>query len=319
MLSGAPTRPIDDEPAFGTYVGRCTDTELRLDARGVGRLRRTFSEKRWQWFSAFDESIAVGGAIVDAGIFGTAFLWVFDRERASLVVDADVTVPSRLVAVSTQPANGVVASVSLPRRRLRVTRTNDALSVDGRFAGTDVSLVFDTAGRHELTAICPVENRTAGVNVTQKETCIPVRGTVDSRRISRRLDGVGMLDYSHGLLARETTWKWAIGSCTAADGATVGFNVVDGFNDALENAVWIDGEPRSVDAATFSVSAGQWHVRTDCGTVDVTLDVEGRRSENIDIGVIASRYDQPLGRWSGTVSEYDIDGVGVAEEHLARW
>ena len=57
---------VDSEPVFGTYAGACSDTNLCLGERGVGRLRRTVSEKRWQWFSAFDDCTAVGGALVDA-------------------------------------------------------------------------------------------------------------------------------------------------------------------------------------------------------------------------------------------------------------
>ena len=31
---------------------------LRLSDRGVGRVRRLLSEKRWQWFGAFDGTLA---------------------------------------------------------------------------------------------------------------------------------------------------------------------------------------------------------------------------------------------------------------------
>jgi len=44
------------------------------------------SRKRWHWFSAFDGDTAVGGALVDAGFFATAFLWVFDRETGEMLV-----------------------------------------------------------------------------------------------------------------------------------------------------------------------------------------------------------------------------------------
>ena len=105
-----PQSPVPDgEPALGTHAGRFPDTDLRLSDRGVGRVRRLLSEKRWQWFGAFDGTLAVGGAVVDTGPLGTAFLWVADREAGKLLVDADVVVPSPLVTVSTAPASGVVA------------------------------------------------------------------------------------------------------------------------------------------------------------------------------------------------------------------
>jgi hypothetical protein len=292
----APPSPVADSgPKFGTYAGRFADTDLRLGERGVGRLRRLLSEKRWQWFAAFDDELAVGGAVVDAGVFGTAFL-----------------------TVATAPAGGVVGMVDIPRRKLRVTRTGEAIAVDARFGGVDVALAANAAERAAVSAVCPVPDRADGVNVTQKETCIPFEGHVAVDR-SHDFDGVGALDYSHGLLARETTWRWAIGSCTAADGTPVGFNLVEGFNDGRENAVWVDGEPQAVGEATVESGDGEWYVRTDCGTVDAALAVEGRREEDLDVGPLTSRYDQPLGTWHGTVAGRDVEGVGVAERHLARW
>lgn len=318
-MRDAPPAPVgDDGPAFGTHAGRFADTDLRLGERGVGWLHRAVSEKRWQWFAAFDDPMCLGGAVVDAGAFGTAFLWVADRGTGDLLVDADLVVPAPLVTVATEPASGVVARVDLPRRRLRITRTGDAVAIDARFAGADVALAASTADSEAVSAVCPVPDRDGGVNVTQKETCVPVEGHVAVDR-THTVDGVGMFDYSHGLMARETEWRWAIGSCTAADGTPVGFNLVSGFNDGLENAVWIDGEPEAVGEAAIEADGDTWQATSDCGTVDVTLAVEGHREEDIDVGIIASEYDQPFGTWTGTVAGREIAGVGVAERHRAVW
>ena len=335
----APDEPTaDGDTLFGTYAGACADTELRLRERGVGRLRRAVSEKRWQWFSAFDENIAVGGALVDAGFFGNVFVWVFDRMENEMVVDADVLVPSSFVSVSSEPTRGTVARISLPGRRLRIARGSgdeggdgeDAslLGVEGSFKGVEIDLTFETEGNIPVTAVCPVDGREGGVNVTQKETCASVTGELSADG-DHMIDGVGNLDYSHGLLARETRWNWAIGSGTAgngaddgntdSDGTRIGFNVVSGFNDGYENAVWVDGEPEEVGAASFETGEEEWRVRTDCGTVNARLAVEGVREEDKNVGVVASRYSQPVGRWTGTVAGYEFKGAGVAEEHLARW
>jgi hypothetical protein len=73
-----------------------------------------------------------------------------------------------------------------------------------------------------------------------------------------------------------------------------------------------------VGAASLA-SGERWRVETACGTVDATLAVEGRRQQDIDAGLVESRYDQPLGPWTGTVAGHDIAGVGVAEQHHTRW
>ena len=328
MLDSVPRAPARNSPTFGTYAGRCGDTRLSLD--GVSRLRQYLSEKRWQWFAAFDDELAVGGAVVDAGFFGTMFCWVFDRAAGELLVDEDIVVPSPLVSVTTHPTVGHIAGVGLPGYRLEMHRQHDSLRVEGRIAGAELALDFAPDDRTAITAVCPVAGRTGGVNVTQKEPGVAVSGRVsldasgDERTLAgadggeRTLDGVGFLDYSHGLLARETRWDWAFAHAQAPDGTPVSFNLVAGFNDGLENVVWVDGEPRAVGAASLT-SGERWRVETACGTVDATLAVEGRREQHIDAGLVASRYDQPLGRWTGTVAGHDIEGVGVAEQHHTRW
>lgn len=325
VLNQVPGSPIiDGRPAFGTYAGRCGDTDLELRDRGVSRIRRAISEKRWQWFSAFDDHLAVGGAIVDAGVFGTAFLWVFDRERGELLVDGDIVVPTQLLWVSPHPTAGQIARIDLPRYRLEMNWVGEQLTIEASFAGASLSLAMQADDNRAITAICPVPERTDGVNVTQKEPSVPVSGAVSvedgNRSISEReFDGVGFLDYSHGLLGRTTRWDWAFATCEAEDGTPVWFNLVDRFNEGYENVVWVDGEPRAVGKATLTAGEKSWHVSTDCGTVDATLAVEGARSQDIDVGLIRSSYHQPLGYWSGTVAGHEITGVGVAEEHLTRW
>lgn len=322
MLDPVPTTQLDVvKPPFGTYRGRSGSTELGLSERGVSRIRQAISEKRWQWFAAFDANVAVGGAIVDAGFFGTAFLWVFDRQSGELVVDEDVVVPAPLLSVTTHPTVGTIARIDVPGRCLEMERTRDTFTVDSQFGGADLSLAFSPNDDQAITAICPVPDRHRGVNVTQKEPHVEVTGTVSIGDVApgRSLDGYGFLDYSHGLLGRVTRWDWAFGAGPTRDGPPVAFNLVDHFNAGLENVVWVDGEPRSVAEATIEGDDTHWAARTACGTVDVTLAVEGSRRKDIDIGLIRSMYDQPLGRWTGTVAGYDIDGIGVAEEHLTRW
>ena len=323
-LEPVPETPARPPPAIGTYAGRCGDTRLGLAGR-VSALRQYISEKRWQWFAAFDDDLAVGGAVVDGGFFGTAFLWVFDRAAGELLVDEDVVVPSPLVSVTTHPTAGHVASVALPGYRLSMARTGATLAVEGHAGGATVDLALDADDRRAITAVCPVAGRVDGVNLTQKEPGVSVSGRVSGADVSSRevvpertFDGVGFLDYSHGLLARDTRWDWAFASAQAADGTPVAFNLVDQFNDGRENVVWVDGEPQAVGAATLETGE-EWRVTTACGTVDATLAVEGRRQQEIDIGLVRSSYDQPLGRWTGTVAGHDIAGVGVAEQHHTRW
>lgn len=325
-LEPAPRTPIvDGRPAFGTYRGTCEHTDLEARDRGVGLYTRLLREKRWQWFSVAGEAIAVGGAIVDAGPFGTVFCWAVDREREELVADASRLVPTPLLAVSDRPAEGDVASVRLGRRPLAIDRREAAVGVRGSVGGLSLELELETRPSEAVTAICPVDGGHPGaVNVTQKELAGRVRGTVvvdgDRHTIT---DGVGLLDYTHGILGRETRWRW--GFCVGVDGGDpYGFNLVADHNDGLENAIWVDGRPRGVGAATVDRPGegrdDPWRVHTDDGVVDATLSVEGERLEKAAVGPFASQYRQPAGRWTGRVGDREIDGrYGVAESHYAKW
>ena len=320
-LSSVPSDPLSDgKPAFGTYVGRSGNTTLDRRELGISRLRMAASEKRWQWFTAFGDEVVVGGAIVDAGFFGTAFLWVFDRTTESLAVDADVIVPAPFLSVTTHPTVGHMAGIDLPRRSLSMEQTRDRFEVTGAFGGADLLLSFRPEDDRAITAICPVDGRERGLNITQKEPGVPVSGRVSTGARTVDIDGIGLLDYSHGVLGRETRWNWAFAH-GEGDGQALSFNLVDSFNDGLENVVWVDGVPHAVGPIELESddSGTQWRVTSACGTVDATLSAEGRRREDIDIGLIRSFYDQPFGQWEGTVAGHSFEGVGVAEDHRTRW
>ncbi|WP_255191093.1 DUF2804 family protein [Natronobeatus ordinarius] len=339
-LEPAPRTPIvDGNPAFGTYRGSLESTAFEARRRGAGRLSSILREKHWQWFAAADDEVAVGGSIVDAGPVGTVFCWVADRTSGRLV-DASRPLPGPLVDLSSRPTRGQVATVRLARDPLTIDRRGSAVRVRGSLDDVAVDLAFEAPPADAVTAICPVAGgHRAALNVTQKALAPQVTGTVSVAGRSRTLaDGVGLLDHTHGLLARETRWRWAMG-VGAVDGELAGFNLVWGFNDGLENVVWLDGEPRAVGPATLeypdhpgSARGGRerssrertgeraWQAITDDGSVTAELAVEAERLENVTVGPFASQYRQPLGSWDGRLDDHELeDAFGVAEVHRARW
>lgn len=346
MLDPAPSSPVvRGRPAFGTYVGTCERTELELGSRGVSRLGRLLGEKGWQWFAVADSSLAVGGAIVDAGVFATAFCWLVDRASGRLVADESRLLPGLAVSLAGTPTRGQIARVRSLRSNepLTVDRVDDAVAVTGRLGSLELDCRIHAEPERAITAVCPVAGgHPAAVNVTQKEVSLSASGTVsiDGRR-HELTEAVGLLDHTHGLLARETNWRWAMG-VGEVDGNLVGFNLVSGFNDDLENVRWFGDERRALgrvthdypaDPGSATVTAGgtstdtadgtsadEWRVRSDDGTTDLRLDVAAERAERTDVGLIASSYRQPVGTWSGRLDGRAIDDcVGVAEIHHARW
>jgi hypothetical protein len=317
-------RPVVDGVAeFGTYAGACETTSL-ADVP-VGRLRRLLQEKGWQWFCASDERLAVGGAIVDAGLANTVFGWVHDRTRGRLLVDESRILPPTTVRRADRPQARPRVAASFRDVSLVCNDGGGGLAVAGTLGLLGVDLSFERRSGGPVTAVCPVgDGRHPGVNVTQKEACLSVSGRVDWAGGTHRFTAAdGMLDFSHGLLERDTRWRWAIGSGTTDDGTPVGFNAVAGFNDGLENVVWVDGQRRAVGDATLTFDAddpqARWAVDTDDGVVDVRLEPETVRTEDRNLGVARSTYTQPVGTWRGTVAGRSVELVGVAENHRAKW
>lgn len=325
-LGSAPAAPVAGaDVEFGTYRGSCASTDLDFESR-VGRYTRIRHEKRWQRFWVADSTVALGGAIVAIGPVGVASLWVFDREEQELLVDTSTMLPPFAVRIDNNPTATPTATARFLDCRIAVGQRGDRLHVLGRMDGTRLTFGYETPAADPVTAVCPIDTGSLddrqGVNITQKSACLPVSGWInaDGRRYRFGESAVGMLDYSHGLLGRETTWQWAI-AAGDADGASVGFNVVESFNEGLENVIWVDGVPRSIGRATMSFEGdSEWHVETADGELSVTLTTEGVRCQSIDLGPFSWASNQPLGRWHGTIGNRAVEGIyGVAESHRSKW
>jgi hypothetical protein len=325
----APRHPVgpDGAACFGAFEGACESTSLggAAERLRLTRALRLVREKRWVWFGVADARLSLGGAIVDLGYVGSIFLWVVDREAKRLVVDGSATVLPFLVEVGDRPGEGLIARARTHRGHLVIAWRHGTVEVRGAAMGAELSVALATTPR-ALTAVCPVPGLgEGGVNVTQKATCLPASGTVRWGGKLRTLDhALGSLDYTHGLLARDTSWRWAACWGRGPGGRPVAANLVSGFNDGLENAIWIDGRPRAVGLATFvhdpAHPTAPWRVTTADGQVDLSLRVEAIREEDVDLGVAASRFVQPIGAFSGRIGEFEVRNLaGVAEDHVARW
>jgi hypothetical protein len=354
-LPRAPRHPVgpDGRAVFGAFEGSCESTSLvpptappspvaavpgsganvlASALHGVGdagrkrlaRVARLAREKRWVWFGLADGRLAVSGAIVDLGYLGALFFWVFDREQKRLALDGTATVPPFLVTIGDRPGEGLRARARTHRGHLGIDWRHGTVELRGSVLGADLSVALAVSTR-PVTAVCPVRGEAEGVNVTQKATCLPVSGTVRWGGRVRSLDNaLGSLDYTHGLLPRETSWRWVCAWGRGPGGKPVGVNLVEGFNDGLENVVWLEGRPCPVGPARVVHDAARpgapWRVTTVDGLVDLSLQVEAVRREDVDVGLAAVRFAQVFGGWSGRVGDLEVRGLsGVAEDHSSRW
>ena len=147
---------------------------------------------------------------------------------------------------------------------------------------------------------------------TAKQGGVAATGTV----LGRAFEGRAIVDDSAGYHARVTSWRWSAGVGVAASGALVAWNLVDGVHDApvgSERTVWVDGVAHEVERQAFAAGLA--------GVGGLRFDALATRARRERLGVFASDYEQPFGRFTGElpVAGPLREGWGVMERHDVRW
>lgn len=333
---GVPPAPAgvllaDGSPAFGAYAGNIESVDW-AGLRGAHQrsaLWQRFHHKRWQYVGISGAECFIGLAIVDAGWAASAFAYVFDREQRRVLVEfSAMGVPGFSVKVNDKAGEGAFAHFKGPAGEISLIRQRGShlytLKLQTR-SGMNIEATLDaTPAAPSLAAIIPIQ---AGIaNCTQKSACLRVSGRASVKERQFDLNGYSAsLDYTNGLLARNTAWRWA-----SAHSPDVGFNLQAGFNGANENVLWLHGKMILLGAAQFEFDPKRpmqsWRVFTDDGLLDLSFEPHGARRENKNLLVAASFYIQPIGVFSGQVRAHANDAptmvcnlLGVTEDHRARW
>jgi hypothetical protein len=334
ILPAAPASLIgpDGQPLFGRYAGQVDKFDWPALAAPYARsaLWRRFHHKRWHYVALGTERIFCAVAIVDVGWTSTAFAYAFDRDDGDMLANFSQDGLPGLSATLADNAGGAsrfktrrsdIAIDSPAPGRYRLSLRCDYLEIEAAF-GCDPGPCAGAAPL--LLASGPVDK--GSVHATQKSTAMPVTGHVHTFRDEYDLaGGVASFDYSNGLLARETAWRWASGH-----NLELGFNLQAGYFGANENALWLDGQLHALGPAHFlydnSDPLARWHIFTEDDQLELFFTPEGARRENKNLVVAASRYLQPIGTFSGWVrtapdapKRMVNQLVGVTEDHSSRW
>ncbi|MES3022114.1 MAG: DUF2804 domain-containing protein [Pseudomonadota bacterium] len=312
----------DGQPRIGRFSGQASSFDWAALAAPFKRsaLWRRFHHKRWHYVALATDRIFCGIAIVDLGWTNTAFAYAFDRASKTVVAAFS---QDGLPGLSAAVAGNAGETSRFHFLSRRVTLGAGALTL--RCGGFEIDARFDAAGAAPLLlAVGAVDG--GSVHATQKSAARAMAGTVRAGGKTYPLEaGVASFDYSNGLLARDTAWRWA-----SAHSAALGFNLQAGYFGANENALWLDGEIIALQAAHFEFdpddARAPWHVWTEDRLLDLHFTPEGARREDKNLLVAASRYVQPIGTFSGSVRATP-DGparaverlVGVTEDHASRW
>lgn len=305
-LPGTPDVPV------GLWNGSL-DRLVRGQERGRTR--------RWSYSAAGSPEAAVGAAVVDLGFAVTAFAWA--------LLDGQVrTWDARgLPRVSGRMGDHAATWARFTTRDARVEIGPDgALDLDVPVAGGRLraSLGIDA----DRPAVCVTPTPRGGWNATQKVAGERARIRVRAPGVQVTTTGAGWRDWTRGAQDRHTQWRWVAGAGRAGDGRRVGLNVSTGMNAAGpgEDVVWWDGVPHGLEVSSLGPvgddTAGDWRVTGPGWALD--LDSRGARAADENLGVVRSRYVQPIGRFVGTLPDpsgtpVEVVLTGVAEDHVARW
>ena len=300
--------------SFGLYKGPISD----ISTQSWSGLRRS-QRKTWMYAGAFSERYFVGFAIADAGIVGTAFVYVFDSQTGKYV-EEKITVPFGFGSDFDPDLH-----TTWTLRKFSITPNGDDLIFAHQGKRIQLKMTVTENGQGSTT-IAPAGDRP--FHHSYKNLLLPtiVDVIVDGEAIHCE-GNIGGIDFSKGYPPRHTFWNWASLNAKTDNGIEFGINLVGDFNNSIENALWVGGKVIQLSQATFSygrpVEKSIWEIKTLDGVISMKFTPQGVRGEDINAIFMSSRFKQPFGKFSGTIK---IDGIlhnftaeGVVEEHFAKW
>jgi Protein of unknown function (DUF2804) len=348
----------DGQPPFGTYQGEVGPVDLSRLAAPYGfpgwarRLRR----KRWHYALYTTHELIAVMAVAELGYAANAFFAAVDLRRKQPLGDVTLLgLPEPFTVVSNEMSRGLAARFRLPGARFHFhrgaaeARYHHHLELSslrqprlGRVRFHGEAQAAGAAPPLVLIASVPGGGRAGrlgstlgrdGVNVTQKSVGLLASGRLEIGSSSYALDGgVVGLDSSHGFLARQTRWNWAMGAGRHEDGTALGFNLVAGFNEAEgeagENAIFLGDQLEAVGRAQFRFNPADpldlWQLSTDDGAVALTFRPLHAHRDARDLFLLRSRFAQPLGFFTGTLRFRGqvltvADLPGVTEDQDVLW
>jgi hypothetical protein len=323
--------PVSGLPRFGSYVGAVPFVDLAALAGGT--LRRIAREKRWMYVAVAAEDLFVAMAIVRFGYAATVFAYALDARAMRMIASKSVLGPPGFCHVADRMGAGGLASFRFARANARIERPAHSSSyfIDADLGDFSLHAALDSSSAPPaITAIAAVgPGRDALVNTTEKRALLAVTGelTIGGRRRSLA-GGLGGYDYTHGLLARRTAWRWAFGMGRARSGERVAFNLVQGFVGEPECAAWVDGEVFPLREGRFGFDPdsplSSWRIGAADGALDLRFTPGGMHSERKNLGLVSSSFVQPAGVYEGTLRvggrELVLDRVlGVTEDQDSLW
>ncbi|NOY69698.1 MAG: DUF2804 domain-containing protein [Deltaproteobacteria bacterium] len=313
-----PVAPIDIRPySLKTAMGKNRSNFIKK-----------LSFKQFVFIGIIGPDIIFGSAVVNLKYITSGFVYAYDRSTRALydIEKTGLPLPGKC-RISIDPEN---PSARISTRGLQIEINKDRLQAESGDVSIDVRL-----DRSKTTPLrlCSRAGYTGWV-YTQKTTPIPVTGVIKipGKEIKLAFDKhMALMDWTAGFMRRETFWNWAASAAVLNDGRRFGLNLSAGVNETgfTENAFWVDEKMTKIDTIEFRFDPDDllapWHIRSSDAHADLTFQPDCQRNQQINAGIIASRFTQMIGRFSGTLKTDAGETItikdipGWAEDHFARW
>lgn len=341
-LATPPSAVFDRDVAVGSYAGALprVDWGSALRAAGKGPIFRALHDKKWIYVGLRSGTLFVGAAVVRTGYASNALVWAWDAREPGLL-DERVALGTAFDASVGDDGPGA-RRARFRAGGLRISIEDGHVAIDAprgaslgpsersaRSSRTDpfhVRLAVSDAVAPPIGAIAQIPGGLA--SATQKHLATAA-GEIVVGNQRHLVDGASVaFDYTNGLLARHTSWRWALALGSAGDGRRVGLNLVQGFVGEAECALWVGDEIEPVGEAIMDLDVDDpmrpWTVRTTCGAVDLKFEPGAMHNQKRDMVLVKSRFLQPAGRFTGTIRSRgelleNLDLLGVAEDQDLVW
>lgn len=334
LLESPPDALVDasGHPHFGMWNAPLRDVNL-ADARvqTLPGLPGWLRLKQWQHVLVVHPEVVLSFAAVDAAYIQTAWVQVVDRATGAVFEHAH-----RAPGVKVRVARSLWDDHTSARARgfevalhnhldagvhqVRIEAGKGARHVKGAF-----TLLHDLDAIQPLVVSLPVGR---GRAMYSHKVPLPVQGqvTIGGRTFPfTPANTTAVLDIHKAHYPRRTWWKWSTFAGHDAQGRSIAVNLTRNVvtDDGLhENAVWVDGTPHLLGPAQFELDRTPWSMGAE--HTDLWFTTQGERREDMNYGLVMSRFSQRFGVYNGHVQtpdgRIDIPGwFGLAEDHHARW
>ena len=311
----------DNIPPYGVYHGKVADTDTSVWDRGRGWFSpRRWRRKAWIFLGAYTAELMVGFAIVDLGYIGNAFCYVYER-ASNTYWEKEYMIPFGF---------GKNFHARLEDHwelgPYQIWSEQGQWNFSYQHKKAELLLQF-TEPHQGISAICPSSGKRP-FHHTYKNLLLPTSIYFKNRQKEyKNTQAMGSLDYSKGYPPRHTIWNWTSFMGKLEDGTPVGINTVNGFNEELENAIWIGGKIQRLGKMKYAPSTTPieytWLMKSKNETLQLRLRPEGIRQQDIELKLMKSKFKQVFGPIKGQLYHQDswkkLEGYGVMEDHEALW